>query len=45
MIDSFEGKYAFLSNFYPSPIPVQFDEDIIIEAPTVEHLFQYMKTC
>lgn len=45
MIDSFEGKYAFLSNFYPSPIPVQFDEDIIIDAPTAEHLFQYMKTC
>ena len=44
MIDKFDGEYAFLSNFYPSPIPVQFDEDIIINAPTVEHLFQYMKT-
>ena len=44
MIDKFDGEYAFLSNFYPSPIPVQFDKDVVINAPTVEHLFQYMKT-
>lgn len=44
MIDSFSGDYAFLSNFYPSPIPVAVDDDITFSAPTVEHYFQYMKT-
>ena len=39
MINSFEGKYAFLSNFYESPIA----EDRIIY-PTVEHYFQAQKT-
>ncbi len=39
MIDSFEGKYEFLSNFYPSPI---FFEGITY--PTNEHFFQAMKT-
>lgn len=39
-IDSFDGKYAFLSNFYSSPI---YDTDGI-EYPTVEHYFQAMKT-
>ena len=41
MIDKFEGKYAFLSNFYPSPIR-PWEDDIIY--PTVEHAFQAMKT-
>lgn len=39
MINSFEGKYAFLSNFYDSPIV----EDRITY-PTNEHYFQAMKT-
>jgi len=46
MIDSFSGDYAFLSNFYPSPIPVPIDETELTfyNAPTIEHYFQYMKT-
>lgn len=39
MIAEFEGEYAFLSNFYPSPI---FHDGIAY--PTVEHFFQGMKT-
>jgi ribA/ribD-fused uncharacterized protein len=39
MIDSFDGKYAFLSNFFPSPI-----KDAGITYPTVEHYFQAMKS-
>lgn len=40
MIGSFDGKYFFLSNFYPSSIT---DEDNITYS-TVEHYFQAMKT-
>ena len=39
MIDFFDGKYAFLSNFYESPF--EFEG---IEYPTNEHFFQAMKT-
>lgn len=39
MIAEFEGKYAFLSNFYSSPI--LYDG---IVYPTNEHFFQAMKT-
>lgn len=39
MIEMFDGKYAFLSNFYPSPIT--FDG---ITFPTVENWFQAWKT-
>ena len=39
MIIDFNGKYAFLSNFYPST----FAHDGI-EYPTVEHFFQAAKT-
>lgn len=39
MINSFHGKYGFLSNFYPSPIVMEG-----ITYPTVEHYFQAMKT-
>jgi ribA/ribD-fused uncharacterized protein len=39
MIDCFDGEFAFLSNFYPSPI---FDGNIWF--PTVEHYFQAAKT-
>lgn len=41
VIDSFEGKYAFLSNFYDSPFVGNIDE---IEYPTVEHYFQAQKS-
>lgn len=40
-IDKFEGEYAFLSNFYNSPIR-PFDDWILY--PTVEHAFQAAKT-
>lgn len=39
MINSFDGEFAFLSNFYNSPI-----SDGEITYPTVEHYFQAMKT-
>ena len=39
MINCFEGEFAFLSNFYGSPI-----SDGEITYPTVEHYFQAMKT-
>ena len=39
MIDCFDGEFAFLSNFYPSPITIDG-----IMFPTVEHLFQAAKT-
>lgn len=39
MIDNFDGKYAFLSNFYESPMTIQD-----ITYPTNEHFFQAMKT-
>lgn len=39
MIALFDGEYAFLSNFYPSP----FTHDGIMY-PTNEHFFQAMKT-
>ena len=39
MIMEFNGEFAFLSNFYPSPI-----EKDGIKYPTVEHFFQAMKT-
>ena len=39
MINSFENKYEFLSNFYPSPIEIDG-----IMYPTVEHAFQASKT-
>lgn len=39
VIDSFRGKYEFLSNFYPNTIIVEG-----IAYPTAEHAFQAMKT-
>lgn len=39
MINSFSGRYRFLSNFYPSEITIDG-----ITYPTVEHYFQAMKT-
>lgn len=40
MIGVFDGEFAWLSNFYESPIA---DEEGIVY-PTVEHYFQAMKT-
>ena len=39
MIDSFDGQFAFLSNFFPSPVKM---DGIVF--PTVEHAFQAAKT-
>lgn len=39
MIDSFKGEYAFLSNFFASP--VEFDGEIY---PSVEAAYQAAKT-
>jgi ribA/ribD-fused uncharacterized protein len=39
MIDKFEGKYEFLSNFYESPLRWRGND-----YPTVEHAFQAAKT-
>ena len=39
MIKEFQGKYRFLSNFFPSP--VMWNN---IEYPTVEHAYQAAKT-
>lgn len=39
IIDKFENEYAFLSNFYPSPI-----QERGINYATVEHYFQAQKT-
>ena len=39
MINHFEGKYSFLSNFYQSTIT---DGNLMF--PTVEHMFQAAKT-
>mgnify|MGYP003560200375 CR=1 FL=1 len=39
MINKFDGPYAFLSNFYHSPIIYEG-----LEYPTVEHAFQAAKT-
>lgn len=39
MINKFEGKYDFLSNFYPSQITIDS-----VNYPTVEHAFQAAKT-
>lgn len=38
-ISAFSGRYAFLSNFFPSPITAAD-----VHYPTVEHYFQAMKT-
>lgn len=39
VIDSFQGEYRFLSNFYPSPI-----DFVAVTYPTVEHAYQAFKT-
>jgi ribA/ribD-fused uncharacterized protein len=45
MISRFKGEYAFLSNFYPSPIKVtEKGGEPVIVYPTVEHAYQAAKT-
>lgn len=39
LINSFDGKHAFLSNFFESPIIIEE-----MSYPTAEHAFQAMKT-
>lgn len=39
VITVFDGNFAFLSNFYPSPITISGET-----YPTVEHAFQALKT-
>jgi ribA/ribD-fused uncharacterized protein len=39
IINKFEDEYAFLSNFYPSPV-----QENGIMYPTIEHYFQAQKT-
>lgn len=41
MIDSFTGKYAFLSNFYPCLVRYTDDD---LSYPSVEHAYQAQKT-
>jgi ribA/ribD-fused uncharacterized protein len=44
-IDRFDGRYGFLSNFYPSPLVLPRWHPAVGEvAPTVEHAFQAAKT-
>jgi ribA/ribD-fused uncharacterized protein len=42
----FDGEYAFLSNFHPSPVVIRSDRQSLkrIECATVEHGFQACKT-
>lgn len=47
IIDSFKDEYAFLSNFYPSPVFIGEEIDLLPDGwkyPTVEHAFQAAKT-
>lgn len=43
VIPKFDGEYAFLSNFYPSPITVEPKNVSKITFPTGEHMFQALK--
>lgn len=43
LINSFDGKFAFLSNFFNSPIPISDGIDTFT-AKTMEHFFQASKT-
>jgi ribA/ribD-fused uncharacterized protein len=44
-IERFDGSFAFLSNFYPSPITMPNWHPVAgFVAPTVEHAFQAAKT-
>ena len=41
-IDCFDGEYRFLSNFYPSEVTAEWNEDRV-KVKTVEHAFQAAK--
>lgn len=41
LIDSFKGKYAFLSNYYCPEVPIKVKSKVV---PTLEHAFQATKT-
>ncbi len=41
MIDSFDGKFRFLSNFYRLSVPLRYEG---VSFPTVEHAYQAAKT-
>lgn len=43
MIGVFDGEFAFLSNFFDSPIEFITADGKIVIAPTVEHYFQAAK--
>ena len=43
-INDFRGKYAFLSNYYNSPVHQELPDGTIIDYPTIEHAFQATKT-
>jgi ribA/ribD-fused uncharacterized protein len=44
LISSFNGPHHFLSNFYESPMEVQFDDaSPFLSVPTLEHAFQALK--
>lgn len=44
IIDSFTGEYAFLSNFYQSPIQMDIGRGVgLVVFPTAEHLFHAFK--
>lgn len=43
-INSFNGEHRFLSNFYPAPIRLEWDDaERIHTFPTTEHYYQFMK--
>ena len=44
LIDKFDGEYAFLSNYYPSKIVYDIDDEHVMYAKTVEHAFHAAKT-
>lgn len=45
MIDNFEDKYAFLSNFYPAVVRYpDYPSTMTLTYPTVEHAYQAAKT-
>jgi predicted NAD-dependent protein-ADP-ribosyltransferase YbiA (DUF1768 family) len=44
VIDSFRGEFAFLSNFYSSPIRPKIPPLVDLIYPSVEHAYQAAKT-
>lgn len=44
VINKFDGEYEFLSNYYPSRIIFDKDDEHVMYAKTVEHAFHAAKT-